>query len=464
MKKHHLIFGSTFVFVILFYQENLGINLGIFGVLLSLVTLIITPKQRKTKTFLILFVLSLFSSFAFAWYGDFVSFAALIISILLLRYKAQNKNMKAILALPIGIINGFTFICKFFNFDSWLDVKSPASNSRKGRLFIWLIPLLFFVTFFFIYSTASKHFSDLLNFDWNLDFPQILVLSILGFYLTFNYWLFSAEKFSLKYNRLLSNQFEKNFHLKKPTPTYSFIDIDSERMSGIVSFVVLNLLLLIFICTFNYEQFFENRISASQLSSDTHQRINTIIISIIMAVLVTLFYFKSHFNFDEKAKHLKLLAKVWLLLNAVLVISAGIKNTEYILHFGLTYKRLGVYTFLILCIIGLFFTYLKVINKKTNAYLFNHMFWYFYGTVLVCSFINWGSLITTYNINTGKGQDYDFIQGLNFNHQQIIDNYYRKNPQIYFHDKEYMKQDIKSNKNNSFLSKSIYYETLPSNF
>jgi hypothetical protein len=49
-----------------------------------------------------------------------------------------------------------------------------------------------------------------------------------------------------------------------------------------------------------------------------------------MAVGVILFYFKGGFNFDEKATSLKKLAKIWIILNAVLIVSAIIKNSEYV--------------------------------------------------------------------------------------------------------------------------------------
>ena len=74
MKKHHLIFLITTLFVIIFYEQNPGLNIGILGIVVSVLTYFNTEEIHKTKTFLALFVMSILSSFAFAWYGDFVSF------------------------------------------------------------------------------------------------------------------------------------------------------------------------------------------------------------------------------------------------------------------------------------------------------------------------------------------------------------------------------------------------------
>lgn len=135
-------------------------------------------------------------------------------------------------------------------------------------------------------------------------------------------------------------------------------------MSGVISFVSLNILLIFFIITYNYEQFYEVSKTPAQLSEETHERVNAVILSIIMAILVIMFYFKSDFNFDLKAGLMKISAKIWILLNAVLVISAAAKNFEYIVNYGFTYKRLGVFLFLILALTGLALTFIKIQKKN----------------------------------------------------------------------------------------------------
>ena len=60
---------------------------------------------------------------------------------------------------------------------------------------------------------------------------------------------------------------------------------------------------------YNYEQFFQETITTT-LSVATHERVNAVVFSIIMAVGVVLFYFKGGFNFDIKAKRLKVLTKI----------------------------------------------------------------------------------------------------------------------------------------------------------
>src|SRR5690606_17023342 len=129
------------------------------------------------------------------------------------------------------------------------------------------------------------------------------------------------------------------------------------------------------------EHFQNPIINLIDYSSRIHEQIYSIIGSIVLAMLVILFYFKGALNFIQKNKYLVLGAKVWVVLNAVLVVSAFYQNTVYVTSLGLTYKRLGVYMFLVLCFYGLYFTYKKVSDQKTNFYLIDKMSWGFFYTL-----------------------------------------------------------------------------------
>ena len=278
------------------------------------------------------------------------------------------------------------------------------------------------------------------------------------FFISFTFWNYWIPEVCYEKNNVLDNDFKAEAKMQNQN-SFSFLDIDFERRSGEITLFLLNILLLVFITTYNYEQFFEVA-KKSYLSSDTHERVTAVIFSIIMAVGVILFYFKGGFNFDEKAKNLKKLAKFWIFLNGVLILTTIIKNTEYVSFFGLTYKRLGVYAFLILAIIGLLISFIKITKQKTNAFLFNQMIWYFYGTILLCSFVNWGNIITHYNISVNKGVEPIFLSGLNFNDEMRRD-YFLQNKLDGLYLEISKEKEISRMQSNTFLSKALYYEFLP---
>ena len=141
MKKHHLIFTVTALFVAVFYEENLGLNLGILGIIVSILVYFNTEERNKTRTFLIIFATSILSSFAFAWYGDFVSFLAVFSSLFLLSFSSKNRELKSLFVLPVFVLNFATFIFRVFQFDKWLPQKRTEGFWQKF-LAVFLIPAL----------------------------------------------------------------------------------------------------------------------------------------------------------------------------------------------------------------------------------------------------------------------------------------------------------------------------------
>nr|WP_315032712.1 DUF4153 domain-containing protein [uncultured Chryseobacterium sp.] len=455
MKTHHYIFLTTILFVILFYDQSLGLNLGILSILYAVLTVLRTSEKNRTRTFLILFVTSILSGLAFSWYGDFPSFLAVVSSLLLLAYRSKNKKMKILFLIPVFVVNCLTSFCRIFSFDQWLPKRNVSGIWQKALAFI-LIPLVLVSVFFGIYSAGSDHFAALFTeYELDINLWQVFCLSVLGLFIAFNYWNYAIEKLIYKSNHLLDNDFQKDF--RTPKPTYSFLDLDSERMSGVISFLLLNILLIFFIITYNYEQFYEVSKTPVQLSEETHERVNAVIMSIIMAILVIMFYFKSGFNFDTQSGWMKILAKIWILLNAVLVLSAAVKNYEYIVNYALTYKRLGVFAFLLLSLIGLALTFIKIQKKKRNAFLFNTMTWYLYGAILVCSYINWGGFITSQNMKRKDfAVNYHFT-AINFSEKALLRYADEKNNQKL---KKEVREKIEKEASTTFLSKILYYQTI----
>ncbi|WJS95061.1 DUF4173 domain-containing protein [Flavobacterium johnsoniae] len=458
MKKHQIILACTAVFALLFYNQAPGINISIFGVTLTLLISYFFQEKFVDRSHLLLVMTSILSCFAFAWYGDAASFFSLALSILILQFKTQDGELKTIQVFPLIILNGITSLGRVFMFSQWLPERKIHNDFAKKLVAFVVIPIIFLGLFFIVYSFGSDHFSSLFtDYTLDIDIFQLILITILGFYISFSFWNYWVPDVCYEYNSNLNNNFTDVSEVKNQN-TFSFLDLDFERKSGEITLFLLNIMLLVFIGTYNYEQFFEV-VEKANLSSDTHERVNAVIFSILMAVGVILFYFKGGFNFDEKAKTLKNLAKIWLGLNVVLIISAIIKNSEYVSFFGLTYKRLGVYAFLILAIIGLIVSFQKISKQKTNAYLFNQMIWYFYGTILLCSYVNWGNLITNYNISVNKGVEPTFLSGLNFNDDTRRE-YFLKNNLDGKESEHIREQLISYYQNEKFLGKALYYEFL----
>src|SRR5690606_34186702 len=145
---------------------------------------------------------------------------------------------------------------------------------------------------------------------------------------------------------------------------------------------------------------------------------------------------------------------LWLILNGFLIISAVVQNTIYINALGLTYKRLGVYLFLILCAIGLYYSYRKIHFQKTNFYLVDKMSWTIFYSLIVCSFFNWGNIITKYNL-TKEEVDFSYLLHLRGNEKTLL-KYYQPEEL----DSQWLKKRIEQKQDEKFLSSELYYKTI----
>ena len=85
------------------------------------------------------------------------------------------------------------------------------------------------------------------------------------------------------------------------------------------------------------------------------------------------------------------------------------------------------------------------------------MVWYFYGTILVCSFINWGGIITSHNLTRNDFAANYHYNSVDFNDNQLLE-YYQKTNSTEM--QKILKHRAVSFQKRTFLSKILYYETL----
>lgn len=457
MKKLTKLWTGTIAFVAIFYQQGIGLNVSLLALIVWLL-LFLTPMSAKQKdAFRILSAWTFFAALSFAWYGDAFSFLALIMSLLVLALKSQYPSINIALYPFIWLINYAGFIFKFFSFRFWLPEKIAGKDSFKKVLAMVLIPVFFVTVFLVVYAAASDTIYNFLSqvpFDFN--FVQFFFLTALGFFLFFNLWFVFIPRYVVRIN----GQLDANFSIADRSEckrTLSFLEIDFERKSGEISLGLLNILLVIFIIVYNYEQFFSVA-SHTTLSDEIHQRVATIILSIVLAIGIIMFYFKSTFNFDPNALLLKRLAYLWIFLNGLLIISAFVKNAEYVSHFGLTYKRIGVYVFLSLSMIGLVMTFVKIYLKKTNTFLVTRMMKIFFVTLVIAASTDFSWIVTKYNLVMNKATDIEYLQGMQYNKQILFDNF--KNDaswENYFAAQQKM---VEKETSKSLLSSSVYYRWL----
>jgi len=267
-------------------------------------------------------------------------------------------------------------------------------------------------------ETIAKFVIQIFEFffkDIKLERILFLLLGILlgsGIFICFKHGLANLES-GLK-NNLTRTRRKKNKLTLYREISMLFIGnsiskkmaLKTEHTIALISFVGLNMLLL-FLNAIDFSTLWVGNSKSVNFSQALHSSTNALMISIVMAMLVILYFFYGNLNFYRKNKTLRILAYCWIVQNIFLVLSVLLRDYHYIAMYGLTYKRIGVIVFSLLCSIGLITVYIKVAKQKTFFYLFsiNSLCWHV--LLILFSTINWDVYIVSYNLKHKDNIDLD---------------------------------------------------------
>ncbi|MBC7446792.1 MAG: DUF4173 domain-containing protein [Hymenobacteraceae bacterium] len=189
-----------------------------------------------------------------------------------------------------------------------------------------------------------------------------------------------------------------------PTPTRrpagSPVALRKEYLAALIALVLVNALLLIENVLDVQNIWFDFRPAPDfDLAQFVHEGTWALIVSILLAMALVLRFFRGNLNFYASAIHrLRPLATVWVVQNAVLAASVGLRNYHYITRMGLAYKRIGVCFFLMLVVFGLGTVVLKIWQRRSAFSLVRLNSWATYAVLLLLTAGNWEIWIARYNL------------------------------------------------------------------
>ena len=147
--------------------------------------------------------------------------------------------------------------------------------------------------------------------------------------------------------------------------------------------------------------------SDKTLSEVVHAGIYALITSIVLVMLIVTYILRGQLNFTQN-KWIKQLILIWLAQNIIMIITTSIKNLEYVHFWGLTHKRIGVFVYLFLALIGICFTIHKTIHKKSFWFLFRKTSVAFALVLSALLTFNWNRAIAAYNTSYVPTERIDF--------------------------------------------------------
>lgn len=398
-----------------FYEQTLGFNAMLFSVILVMT---VTWYHGLVREKMWWFAAGghLVSSIAVAWHGSSESAIVYYFSSFLLAGSVFAVRS----SLPVALLNGMAgsfgaaFVARlpvFFNFLTKKGIgRSLIAVLSKRSAYLYATPAGVTLIFYLFYSAANPDFSlniSLPEWDIDLGFLMYFLLGVVILCPLFFTWGFKmyVELDSSKPDILTRIRGKRKFSEK--------LGLLHENKQGVIMFTMLNLLILAFL-GFNVLQMLIPSFIKSTLnhSEQVHQGFETLIISIVAAILLIMYYFRANQNFYQRKTRLVQLAATWILLNGLLALFTCYKNVLYVASFGLTYKRIWVFIGITLTMIGLYLTLSKINNLKTNWYLMRQNSWVLY--FMFCSYVlvDWDRLITWYNPNYAQFLDLEYIAGL----------------------------------------------------
>ncbi|MEW4922943.1 DUF4173 domain-containing protein [Algibacter sp. 2305UL17-15] len=418
MKHIPLVIGAL-LFSTLFHKQGIGLNLSIFSVLALIILVFYNSAAFRQKSTLAYAALYLVTALAVFIYNNSLSIIANTVAFFTLVGHVSEQNS----SIYVNWLNGaYSFIAGFFHRNFNLKSKAQKVAVKKDIDYLHLAKIIgtpVAVVFIFIslYKNGNPMFNDLINginFSF-INFQWILV-AVCGYYLLSNISKPVIVDPATTKDAQTGNDLEKHGEIKTE-------DLKKEHQFGFILITALNALIILFLITDVTYLITSDDLRASSFSNQVHDGINALIASIIIAIIIILYFFRGNLNFYTKNKSLKLVAYIWIALNAILVINIIIKDFQYIYYFGLTYKRIGVLIYLVLTVIGLATTFIKVKNIKNFWYLFRINTLTAFSILVVSCTVNWDSYITIYNLNYAKSMDFKYLVKLSNNNTFILKNY-----------------------------------------
>ncbi|WP_158847648.1 DUF4153 domain-containing protein [Algibacter sp. L1A34] len=435
MKNLPLLIGSL-LFSTLFYDQNIGLNLSLFSLLTILVLANYNRKAFKQKSVLAYTFIYLITATSIFLFQSSLAIIANCIAFLTLIGHVSERGS----SIYVNWLNGiYTTIAGYFH--KILNKPKTEENTQHKKDIDYLhlvkiigIPLMIVLVFIGFYSNGNPLFHDFIS-KINFDFINLkwILFSALGYFLLINI------STPIKVNPATENDLKIGNFLKNKK-NISEENLKKENQLALILMVMLNTLIILFLITDIVYLVEIKDLNAAELSNQVHSGIYALIASIIMAIIIILYFFRGDLNFYKCNQTLKNLTYVWITLNLILVFSIVVKNYQYISSFGFTYKRIGVFVYLLLTLVGLLTTAKKVYNVKNLWYLFRVNSQIAFAILIISCAFNWDALITKYNLNYAATADFDYLVNLSNNNSFILKTYgdgiYSKGQSKYLADKK----------------------------
>lgn len=395
---------GAILFNLLFWNEKLGLNTLLFDIFIVATLWLIDKEPFSAPSVKITVGGTLLAATLIVWHNSLLVRFIHNLSFFTMIGLVQQRELRFLgFAILQYFSNWFAVPVRLVQQLKSMLILRGQNNVAKQLNGIWLT-LLILPIFFMIYFVANAKFAELSTqlwhqflpfFTFNIDVPRVLFFSLGIFIVGAAVWQQPWIDLS-----------QKDAAFKETLSPPENLESESVMYRNALNLIVaLNILLFINnVIDVLYVWFGDvSGKTALELKQYVHEGTYLLIYGILLAIIVILWLFRDSLNFiDEAGKKPVLLrgaTTAWLVQNAILALSVGIRNGQYISHYGLAYKRIGVFIFLTLTLYGLWLLYLKIKEKRTFFFFIYRSSYAIYAVLMATCLVNWDVFITKFNIN-----------------------------------------------------------------
>lgn len=421
-------------YAVLFFHGEIGLNVVFFDALLIGLSLFVRPELAKHKAFVWSVGGLLFAAGSVVIvHTDAAIFAHHLTYFLVLGF-AQARELRFIwYGLLLGV--SAIFEAPINAVRRWRTIRRQREQKVASPAWPWLkqalVPAFVLVPFLLLYAGGNDKFAAGLSLFFDsfsdlsvsTDVYWTLILMVFGCLLTLGFLLpregisrlvkqqtgFRDELVRVRPQRTPAPEpsHYQTVHLR-PRPQ-KMLALKGEYLQAVLTFGLLNLLLAVVNATdLRYVWLETGELSAATLSSYVHTGTWNLVVSIALAILVVLHYFRGNLNFLKNTPWLAPLAKLWVAQNALLALSVGVRNWHYVDTYGLAIGRIYIVFVLLLMLFGLYTLFRKVRDKLSLTYLLHTNGMAAWLCLLLFAAVNWTNVITRVNISTQSTEEVDW--------------------------------------------------------
>ncbi len=424
---------GAFAFNFIFWKEDVALNFTLFSAFSILINFFNSPEMFAKRNIQITTAGNLVACFLLLYHHSVVSIIAAIVTWVVMIGYYQLEELRTVHRAFLSSILNFFRLPPFLFSVNWSG-KSPSSQTMLRKTRIILFPFFGLLIFYWIFLMANPVFAEMNDTFWNnvewffvtylgaISFQRVLFF-LLGFFIST--WFVYKALFSIV---LEGEKFKTAdlFRIRRKKKSYPAnypssmrkglsVGLKNENRSGVLAMGLISaLLLFVNVIDIVYVWFGNEFNTKRDFSADVHQGVNLLIFSIFLSIFIMIYYFRRNQNFYKNNNMLKQMAYFWILQNVILIISVVFRNAHYIQFHGLTQKRIGVFVFLAVVVVGLISLTLKIAKRKSFFYLSRFNSWSLYGVLIFLACFNWDMIIFNHNFANRKHKTIDltYLVGL----------------------------------------------------